>query len=121
MDEAQALEKMHQSQRQWRMRCKIGFIFTVVVSSFIFITLPNVLPGFLFQTIMVASMLSVFGLVFLDQASFQINKKFYPIKDILNNYLFKHSKAEDIHKAVDVVVELIKDRRALSQEKKTLQ
>ena len=58
-------------------------------------------------------------MVFLDRISYQLNKKFFK-QDVLHEYLLKHSKPEDVHKDADIIVELIKDRRVVSQGKKRL-
>lgn len=117
MDELSAIKSMHKEQKRWRIASLLSFITMIVVSSFVFIVLSREVSGVFVQVLMILSMLSIVGLVFLDRVSFQLNKKFFK-QDIFLQYLFKHSKPEDIHKDADIVVELIKDRRAAEQEKK---
>ena len=117
MDELSALTSIHKKQKRWRLVSLLSFIAVVVASSFVFIVLSREVPGVLVQILMILCMFSIIGLVFLDRVSFQLNKKFYK-KDIMCEYLFKHSKPEDMHEETDIIVELVKDRRAVSQKKK---
>ena len=119
VDEIAALRVLHADQKKWRRISLATFLVTIAISSFIFIVTPKLLPGLLFQLVMVLSMGSVFGLVFLDRVSFILNKKFAK-KDILNKYLLQNSKPEDMHQDVELILELIKDRRAANQEMKKL-
>lgn len=119
MDELHAIKSMHNEQKRWRLASMLSFVAILVVSSFIFVVVPREFSGIFIQALMILSMISIVGLVFLDRVSFQLNKKFFK-QDIMHEYLFKHSKPEDIHKDADIVVELIKDRRAASQEKKKI-
>jgi len=117
MDELSALKAMHKKQRSYRVMSLIAFIIIIIFSSVVFVVFPKVVPGMLMQVIMVTVMGAVFGLVFLDRVSFTINKKLYK-KDILHDYLFTHSKPEDIHKDVELVQELVSTRRLAAQEMK---
>jgi len=119
IDELSALKTLHTDQKKWRIVSLVSFIFIIVVSSFIFIVIPKVLPGLLFQVVMILAMGSVFGLVFLDRVSFVLNKKFAK-KDIVNKYLLQNSKPEDIHQDAELIFELVKNRRAANQEMKEL-
>jgi hypothetical protein len=117
VDDLASIKAMHNEQKRWRLLSLLTFIAVLIVSSFVFIVLPRDVSGLFVQVLMILSMLSIIGLVFLDRVSFQLNKKFFK-QNVIHEYLFKHSKPEDIHKDADIVVELIKDRRAASQEKK---
>ena len=108
---------MYQSQKRWRLISLLSFIIIIVASTVVFVVFPRSVSGYFVQFLMILSMLSIMGLVFLDRVSFQINKKFFK-QDILVEYLFKHSKPEDMHKDPDIMVELIKTRRAAEQAKK---
>ena len=119
MDEISVIKEMHQSQKRWRRMAQLIFITIAVLFSVIFIVMGRNISGAVTQILMIISMLSIGGLVFLDVVSFLLNKKFFR-KDILGEYLFKHSKPEDMHKAEDIVVELIKDRREACQEQKRM-
>lgn len=117
MDELVVIKEMHKSQRQWRLATQLSFIAIVLISSFILVVLGREVSGILIQLVMLLSMVSIAGLVFLDFISFMLNKKFFK-QDIIHEYLFKHAKHEDFNKDPEIVVELIKDRRAASQESK---
>lgn len=117
MDELSALKAMHKDQKRWRMMSMLTFIVLIILSTIVFVVFPRAVSGIFIQFLMIVSMLAIIGLVFLDRVSFQLNKKFFK-QDITHEYLFKHSKPEDVHKDADVIVELIKDRRAASQRKK---
>jgi len=117
MNENLAVSAMHKKQYQFRKLSIVIFIIIIILSSILFIVFPKALPGFLSQIVMLIVMGAVFGLVFLDRISFIINRKTYK-KDILHDYLFTHSKPEDIHKDTDLVVELIANRRQAAQELK---
>lgn len=117
MNELALLKDMHESQRKWRKTSLFSFIATVLIASFILIVLGKEVSGILVQIVMILGMLSVAGLVFLDVVSFVLNKKFFK-QDVIHEYLFKHSKAEDINEDVDIVMELINDRRAAAQSRK---
>jgi len=119
IDELAALKILHAEQKKWRRVSTISFIVIIAVSSFIFIVVPKAIPGLLFQIIMLLSMGSVFGLVFLDRVSFILNKKFAK-KDIVNKYLLQNSKPEDMHQDVEFILELVRDRRAANQDLKKL-
>jgi len=119
IDELAALRILHAEQKKWRRVSTISFILIIAVSSFIFIVIPKTIPGLLFQVIMILSMVSVFGLVFLDRVSFILNKKFAK-KDIVNKYLLQNSKPEDMHQDVEFILELVRDRRAANQDLKKL-
>ena len=117
MDELKVLTSIHKEQKRWRLVSLLSFIAIVIASSFVFIVLSREVSGILVQVLMILSMFSIIGLVFLDRVSFQLNKKFYK-KDTMCEYLFKHSKPEDMHEDTDIIVELVKDRRAAAQKKK---
>jgi len=119
MDDLDALSDLHNSQKKWRLVSKLCFVFIVLISTLVFVIYPRDVSGFLIQILMILSMLSIIGLVFLDRVSYQLNKKFFK-QDLLHEYLLKHSKPEDIHKDTDIIVELIKDRRSVSQKKKQI-
>jgi len=119
MDELSAIKSMHKEQKRWRLASMLSFVVILIVSTFIFVVVPREFSGIFIQGLMILSMISIMGLVFLDRVSFQLNKKFFK-QDIMHEYLFKHSKPEDIHKDADIVTELLKDRRAASQEKKKI-
>ncbi|HFE39039.1 MAG TPA: hypothetical protein ENK06_11585 [Gammaproteobacteria bacterium] len=119
MDELELIKEMHESQRNWRRKVMLSFIAILIISTFTFVVVGRNVSGLLTQMLMILSMLSITGLVFLDFISFMLNKKFFR-QDIMREYLFTHSKPEDIHKDSDVVVELIKDRRAAAQKKKSM-
>ena len=119
VNEIETLRTLHADQKKWRLVSLISFIVIIAISSFIFIVIPKSLPGLLFQVVMILSMGSVFGLVFLDRVSFILNKRFSK-KDIVNKYLFQNSKPEDIHQDVELVLDLVKERRAANQEFKKL-
>ena len=110
---------MHKEQKRWRLYSLLSFVVILIISTFIFIVIPRVFSGIFIQMLMILSMLSIIGLVFLDRVSFQLNKKFFK-QDMMHEYLFTHSKPEDIHKDADIVVELVKDRRAANQQKKKI-
>ncbi len=115
MDELVVIKEMHKSQRQWRLATQLSFIAIVLISSFILVVLGREVSGVLIQLVMLLSMVSIAGLIFLDFISFMLNKKFFK-QDIMHEYLFKHAKPEDFNKVPEIVVELIKDRRAACQE-----
>lgn len=117
MNELDVLKKMHVSQRQWRMASLLSFIAIIAISSFILVVLARDISGVFVQIIMILSMISVAGVVFLDVVSFVLNKKFFK-QDIVHAYLFKHSKSSDFKEDADIIIELIKDRRAAAQEQK---
>ena len=117
MDEKAALEAMHAKQSKIRKTSMMVLILIIALSSVVFVVFPKTLPGMLVQVIMIAAMASVFGLVFLDRVSFTINKKTYR-KDILHDYLFTHSKPEDMHKDVELIQEQVVARRKAAQEQK---
>ena len=119
MDELDAIKSMHKEKRRWRLASMLSFIVILIVSSFIFVVIPREFSGIFIQVLMILSMLSIGGLVFLDRVSFQLNKKFFK-QGIMHEYLFTHSKPEDIHKDADIVVELVRDRRAATQKKKKI-
>jgi len=117
MNEITALKAMHKKQRIYRKASIALFVVIIGVASVGFIVFPKVLPGMLMQMMMVLVMGAVFGLVFLDRVSFTLNKRIYK-KDILHDYLFTHSKPEDIHKDIELVQELVVTRRQAAQEMK---
>jgi len=117
LDELSAIKSLQESQRRWKRTCLISFLIIIAVNSAMFVVIPKDLPGLLFQALLIITMFSVFGMVFLDVVAFHINKQLNK-KDILYKYLLQHLKAEDVHKDVDLVVQLIKDRRIASQELK---
>ena len=117
MDELKALQAIHKEQKRWRLVSLLSFVVIIAASSFVFIVLSREVSGILIQVLMILSMLSIIGLVFLDRVSFQLNKKFFK-QNIMCEYLFKHSKPEDMHEDADIIIELVKDRRSASQNKK---
>ena len=119
MDELNAIKSMHKEQKRWRLYSLLSFVVILVISTFIFVVIPRTFSGIFIQMLMILCMLSIIGLVFLDRVSFQLNKKFFK-QNVMHEYLFTHSKPEDIHKDADIVVELVKDRRAANQQKKKI-
>jgi len=117
VDEKSALVAIHKKQKDIRLTSTILFSIIVAVSSVLFIVYPKALPGVVMQIIMLFAMSSIFGLLFLDRVSYTINKKLYK-KDILHDYLFKHSKPDDMHKEVELVQELVVTRRQAAKEMK---
>lgn len=92
---------------------RISFVVSITflaITSFLFVVFPKIIPGAIMQLMMLLVMGLVFALVFLDRVSFVINKKLYR-KDILHDYLFTHSKPEDIHSDLELVQELVASRR----------
>ncbi len=117
LDELSAIKELHVQQRRWRKRCFIGFISTVLISSVVFILFTTMLHSFILQLVMVISMFAIFGLIFLDWFSFQINKKYFS-KEMMHDYVLEHSHPEDIHKDAELTLSLIHDRRQESQRLK---
>ena len=119
LDELVAIKAIHAEQKRKRLLCGVSFVTLIVIASLVLVAMPKVLPGLLYQLLMIISMACVFGLFFLDRISFMLTKKFYQ-KDILHKYLFEHSRPDDIHKDPELVVDLISRRRKAAQEKKQL-
>lgn len=119
LDQLSAIKFLHESQRRWKRTCLIGFIVVIAINSSLFVIVPKDLSGLLYQFLLIVSMLAVFGLVFLDTISFFINKQLNK-KDVFYKNLLQHSKADDIHKDIELIEKLIKDRRIASQEFKNL-
>lgn len=119
MDELQAIKNIHAQQRRWKSKIRIIFLVTIVVASIILIVLPRTFSAIFFQFVMLLSMASIFGMFFLNFISFQVNKRFFK-KDVLHDYLFKHSKSDDIEKDPELIEELIRDRRLAAQLQKRL-
>lgn len=117
MDELTTLESIYKSQKRWKMISMLVFVVIIAISSVVFIVLSRAIPGIVIQVLMILCMFSIVGLVFLDRVSYQLNKKFFE-KSVLHDNLFKHSKPEDMYTDADIMVELIKSRRASEKEKK---
>ncbi len=110
LDELSAIKELHTQQRRWRKTCFISLISIVIVASVVFIMFTPVLHSWLLQLMMVISMFSIAGLMFLDWLSFQVNKRKFP-KEIIHNYVLEHSKPEDIHQSADLILNLVQERR----------
>lgn len=117
VDELSAIKELHAQQRRWRKKCFIGFISTVLVSSVVFILFTTMLHNYILQLVTVISMFAIFGLIFLDWFSFQINKKYFP-KEMMHDYVLEHSNPEDIHNDAQLSLSLVHDRRQKSQRLK---
>lgn len=109
-DELSAIKELHIQQRRWRKRCFISLLSIVIILSVVFIMFAPMLHGLLMQLMMVISMFSIAGLIFLDWLSFQVNKRKFP-KEIVHNYVLEHSKPEDIHQNSELVLSLVQERR----------
>ena len=117
MDELKSIIAIHKEQKRWRLMSLISFIIIIIASSFVFVIFSREVSGVLVQVLMILTMFSIMGLVFLDRVSYQLNKKFYK-QNITSEYLFKHLKPEDMYTDSDILVELIKDRHVASMKKK---
>lgn len=74
-EEINALEELRQSQQEYKKKSRIVFVFTVVIASIIMIVAPTLLPRPVHMLIMVASMMSIFGLVFLGRVGLILTKR----------------------------------------------
>jgi len=110
LDELSAIKELHTQQRRWRKTCFISLISIVILSSAVFIMFGPALHNLLLQLMMVISMFSIAGLIFLDWMSFQVNKRKFP-KEIIHGYVLEHSKPEDIHQSAELILNLVQERR----------
>lgn len=74
-NEIRALEELRESQREYKKKAKIAFIFTIVVASIFMIIAPTILPRPIYMLVMIASMLSILGLVFLGSVGLILTKR----------------------------------------------
>jgi len=74
-EEINALEELRQSQQEFKKKSRIVFTFTVVIASILMIVAPTLLPRPIYILIMLSSMLSIFGLVFLGRVGLILTKR----------------------------------------------
>lgn len=110
VDELNAVQSIQQSQKKWRRSFQTIFVLIALLSPVMFVVFPKDVPGLLMQVVMLLSMVSVFGLFFLDRISHLLNKKYFK-QEIVHKYIFQHLKPDDIHKDAELVVDLIGKRR----------
>lgn len=115
MNELEAVQAIQGSQKKWRRLMKFSFIIVVVFATTLFVVSPKILPSTFMQMILLISMGSLFALFFLDRISFILVKQLFK-KDILHKYLFQHLKPEDVHRDVELLVEMIGKRRRDTKE-----
>jgi len=116
-DELSVIKELHTQQRRWRKRCFISLLSIVIILSIVFIMFAPMLHSWLMQLMMVISMFSIGGLMFLDWLSFQVNKRKFP-KEIIHNYVLEHSKPEDIHQNAELTLDLVQERRKENKNRK---
>lgn len=74
-EEINALEELRQSQQEFKKKSRIVFTFTVVIASILMIVAPTLLPRPIYILVMLSSMLSIFGLVFLGRVGLILTKR----------------------------------------------
>ncbi|MDH5216307.1 MAG: hypothetical protein OEX19_01325 [Gammaproteobacteria bacterium] len=74
-EEINALVELRQSQQEFKKKSRIVFTFTVVIASILMIVAPTLLPRPIYILVMLSSMLSIFGLVFLGRVGLILTKR----------------------------------------------
>ena len=73
--ELQALEELRENQQRSKKGARIVFIFVVILASILMVVFPTVLPRPLYMLIMVASMFSILGIVFLGSVGLFLTRR----------------------------------------------
>ena len=118
-DEIKALEELRQSQQVHKKKSKIIFIITVIIASTIMIIAPTLLPRPIHMLIMILSMMSIFGLVFLGRVGLILTKRKFG-KQRPHKRLAEMSEPDDLFLDINEALKNIDERQEKELEKRRM-
>jgi cytochrome c biogenesis protein CcdA len=118
-EEIKALEELRQSQIVFKKQSRIVFIFIVITASILMIMIPTIMPRPVYILVMVASMLSIFGLVFLGRVGLILTKRRFGLKRP-HRRLAQLSEPDDLELDVIEALKMIDERQEKELQKRRL-
>lgn len=117
--EYQALEELHQDQRQIRPKTRVLFIIAVIIASILMIIYPTSMPRLIYNLVMLLSMMSIFGIVFNGRVALMLTKRRFKDKRP-HRRLAELSEPDDLDLSIEDALKKIAERQEKELQKRGL-